>query len=194
MVAARPQQYAPFTEREYLALEMLADTKHEYSGGVVVDMAGAEIAHNRVVTNLSAALVQAIGDGPCEVLSSDQRVKIESSSEYYYPDLIMVCDKPRIVEPRPRSLINPSAIFEVLSPSTQSYDEGIKLEAYKAIPSLREVVLVDSTGRRIIHHRRVDDQWHADILRADDTLVLANGIEIAVARIYRRVFDEPELG
>ena len=39
-------------------------------------------------------------------------------------------------------LTNPTAIIEVLSPSTERYDHGSKFRNYKQIPSLIEYILV----------------------------------------------------
>jgi hypothetical protein len=41
---------------DYLAGELLSDTKHEYSGGYVYAMAGAKNVHNRIATNWLLAM------------------------------------------------------------------------------------------------------------------------------------------
>lgn len=43
----------------------------------------------------------------------------------------------------------PSAVIEVLSPSTQAYDRSKKFALYRRLPSLKEYVLVDPDTRRV---------------------------------------------
>jgi len=42
----------PFTEREYLALEAVAEVRHELIAGQSVGMTGAEPEHNQIVQSL----------------------------------------------------------------------------------------------------------------------------------------------
>ena len=51
------------------------------------------------------------------------------------------------------NFLNPSIIFEVLSPSTRNYDRGEKFKLYQDIPTLKEYVLVDSETINI-------EAWH----------------------------------
>lgn len=177
-----------FTEKEYLALEAVAETKHEFSGGRIVAMAGAEIEHNQIAQNVRAELMRSLDeDGPCRILSADQRVKIEATNEYYYPDVIVTCLDPKLAEPRPRSLLNPQVIVEVLSGSTSAYDQGVKWAAYSTIPTLTDYVLVASTRRRVEHYRRRDDgSWELHAITGGQ-LALAAGTKVDVARLYRLV-------
>jgi Uma2 family endonuclease len=58
------------------------------------------------------------------------------------------------------TVTNPTLIVEVLSPSTEEYDRGEKLEHYQRIPSLRQVVLVAQDARRIdVWTRSEGDAW-----------------------------------
>lgn len=38
----------------------------------------------------------------------------------------------------------PAVLIEVLSPSTKSYDRGVKFKLYRDIPELREYIVIDS--------------------------------------------------
>lgn len=98
---------ARFTVREYLALEAVAEVKHEYIGGDIVAMAGAEPEHNLIAGNVRDALARARSAHPCRIFASDQRVFVEATAEYFYPDVVMTCVEPVYLDPRPRSLANP---------------------------------------------------------------------------------------
>mgnify|MGYP000934538052 CR=1 FL=1 len=53
-----------------------------------------------------------------------------------------MCGAPRFADETEDALLNPSCIFEVLSESTEAYDRGRKFEFYRALESVKEVVLV----------------------------------------------------
>src|SRR5689334_6848951 len=98
-------------------------------------MSGARIEHNRAASNLTVALGTALKGGPCTVLGSDQRVKVEDTGMYTYPDLVVVCGKPAMAASDPRmSLTNPAVVFEILSESTEADDRGWKFAHYRRIP------------------------------------------------------------
>ena len=181
----------PFTEREYLALETVAETRHELVGGEILGMAGAEYAHNLICHNLHLELGNALRDRGCSVLGADQRVKVEATREYLYPDVVVSCLLPELASPKPQSLLNPQIIIEVLSPSTERYDRLDKWFAYQQIPTLTDYVMVAS-DRRLVEHlqRGHDDTWTLRKLACDGTLTLTNGVSLAVASLYRLV---PEL-
>lgn len=186
MVAQR--QPTTFTEREYLALEGVAAVRHEYTHGLIVAMAGAEYAHNRIAMNTAVELSRATGDGPCAVVGSDQRIKVEATREYFYPDLTMVCGEPLLVGPAPRSLVNPRLLVEVLSPSTAAYDCGEKLDAYRQIASLSDYLLLASDRRHAIHYFRVSgEEWGVRTHGTGDIVALAAGLTLEIDRLYRGV-------
>ena len=89
-------QLKPFvTPQDYLALERQAKTKSEYYAGEVFAMAGASRKHNTIVPNLAYLLVGQLKGRSCEVYNSDMRVKVSATGLYTYPDLVVVCGKPR---------------------------------------------------------------------------------------------------
>ncbi|MEW5851714.1 MAG: Uma2 family endonuclease [Myxococcota bacterium] len=186
MVAARAPSF--FTEKEYLALEAVAESRHEYSGGLILAMAGAEFAHNQIAQNVRAELTVALLERPCHILSSDQRVKVEATSEYYYPDVIVTCQHPVLVDPRPQSLLNPEVIVEVLSTTTGDFDHGTKWLAYRTIPTLTDYVMVSSTRRELEHYQRAPDgTWASRTLVGDGKCTLTNGVQLELAKMYRLV-------
>jgi Uma2 family endonuclease len=177
-----------FTAKEYLALEAVADTRHEFIGGYIVAMAGAELEHNQIVQNVRAELTGALADRPCRILGSDQRVLVESVGDYFYPDVLVTCLDPVLVDPKPRSLVNPQVIIEVLSESTEHKDRGEKWLAYRAIPTLTDYVMVASASRELEHyHRLPDGSWTLRMLTGDGTCTLANGVVLELTKLYRLV-------
>jgi len=68
------------------------------------------------------------------------------------PDALVYCG-----EKVPRDVLevpNPLIVVEVLSPSTQTMDLGVKLQGYFALPSLHHYIVIDPDRPLVIHHKR----------------------------------------
>lgn len=144
------------TVEEYLAIDVDPLVKYEYLNGFVVAMAGASPRHNLVIQNLARFLGNALESGPCIVLGSDQRVHVSETGAYVYPDLSITCEHPRFTDDRPRALLNPRLIVEVLSPSTRDHDRGDKLAHYRKIATVQDVLLVDANERAAELYRKIE--------------------------------------
>jgi Uma2 family endonuclease len=139
---------------DYLAWEAEQDTKHEYEGGKIVAMTGGTIPHSQVGANLSALLIPHLRGKKCKIAVSDAKVMIDSG-KYYYPDLVISCDE------RDRNARNyiqyPCFIAEVLSPSTEARDRGIKQQNYMRIPTLDTYLLVDPDQYQVEIYERQEE-------------------------------------
>ncbi len=192
MTAVRKLKLTP---RQYLDLEQKAEFKSEFFAGEMFAMAGATPPHNFIRENLSVRIGMRLLDGPCRTLSSYQRVLVERTGLYTYPDLLIVCGKPDFAIEDPNSLVNPVAIFEVLSPSTEKYDRGAKFRNYQQIPSLKEYVLVaqdEPVIQRFV--RRDDGSWGLIFFVGLEAEMLLHSVPVRVplAEIYNGVeFPDP---
>jgi Uma2 family endonuclease len=85
------------TVEEYLAGELLAKRKHEYSAGRVYAMAGGRNAHNSVATTFLGAMHTRLRGKPCQPFNSGTkvRVRLTSHTRFYYPDAMVVCEPNR---------------------------------------------------------------------------------------------------
>ena len=148
------------TVAEYLAIERKAEFKSEFYRGEMFAMAGASRQHNRAKENLIIGMGPQMRGGPCQSFSSDQRVRVELTGLYTYPDIVIVCGKPEYAPEDPDTLINPQVIFEVLSKSTEHYDRGKKFRHYQQLTSMREYVLVSTEEMNVEHYmRQPDGSW-----------------------------------
>ena len=130
---------------DYLRLEREAESRHEYVEGKIIAMAGAGYAHNLICANLTGELYSQLRGKSCSVVGSDQRLQIMSGSAFVYPDLTVVCGPPEFNEERkPDTLLNPTLLVEVLSPTTSQYDRSDKFMLYRQVPSLRQYLTLDS--------------------------------------------------
>ena len=112
-------------------------------------------------------------EGRCRAYGSDLRVRVSATGLATYPDVTVVCG-PREVDPEdPNSVINPTLLVEVLSPSTEAYDRDEKFAHYKRIPSLRQYVLVSHDERRVeVWTRDAAGAWGSVVSAAGETAEL----------------------
>jgi len=155
----------------------------------VYAMAGASRMHNLIAGNVFAEIRAQLRGRPCETYAADMRVKVQPTGMYTYPDVVALCDEPRLEDDHFDTLLNPSVIIEVISPATESYDRGEKFAHYRRLASLREYVLVAQTTRRVEHYRRDGDSWVlTEISAPDGELALQSlGCAVKIADIYDRV-------
>ena len=137
------------TEEEYLAIERRAEFRSEFHAGEMFAMTGASRKHNRIVSNLVITLGNQLRERPCNVYSSDLRVKIPATGLYTYPDVIVTCGEEEFADEEFDILLNPGVIVEVLSDSTEAYDRGKKFEHYQSVESLLAYVLVSQSAARV---------------------------------------------
>ena len=173
---------------EYLHVERLAPFKSEFYDGEMYAMAGARLAHNRIKDNLIRHLGNQLDGTPCFTVSTDMRVRIPGTPPHYtYPDIPVVCGEAVLEDDVMDTLLNPSALIEVLSPSTEDYDRGFKRIQSLRIPSLQAYVLVSSEEPRIEqHYRREDGTWDVAVTEGLLSLLDLRGVpaSIPLADIY----------
>jgi len=190
-VVTAPSLDTAISAEAYLAFERAAETKHEYWHGELFAMTGASRQHNLLVANLVRLLGTALLDGPCEVYPSDMRVAAASGAIFTYPDVTVVCDRPQFTDDAQDTLVNPSVVVEVLSPSTEAYDRGKKFEHYRGLASLRHYVLVAQDRMLVeLYTRQGDGTWSlSDHRRGDAVGLVAPEAALAIDEIYRRVVE-----
>jgi len=180
------------TPEEYLRLERKSEERHEYLKGEVFAMSGASESHNIVVGSTYAALYIQLRKKPCQIYPSDMRLKVSNTGLYTYPDISIVCGQAAFEDDVFDTLLNPTVIIEVLSPSTEQYDRGRKFQHYRTLTSLQEYILIAQDSVQIEHFARQGDQWVLkDANKLDDVLTLASiDCTLAVIDVYEKVnFD-----
>jgi Uma2 family endonuclease len=174
---------------EYLALDRAAEFRSEFIDGEIIERPGASIRHARLQVILACEIQAALRDSPCQAFSSNLRLRV-SPRMYTYPDLTVVCGEPVVADKRQDILLNPTVIFEVVSPSTAYYDWGVKFRRYRQIESLTDYILVDQDQTRIEQFTRGDaNTWTLrDYQRPDETLLIPSiGVSLPLAAIYEGI-------
>lgn len=176
---------------EYFEMLSLPDSeKRHWKDGVVFGMSGGSPEHNTIKSNLHGLAFMLLQDKPCRPFDSDTLVNSKQHNLFAYPDLSIVCGPAEWEKWRGVGFIqNPIVIFEVLSASTQLEDRTLKVEAYRTIPSVETIVLVESEKVFVSVLQRKEALWEMTGLREiSDTLNLDSvGISIPMEEIYRDV-------
>ena len=145
---------------EYRNLETIAEVKHEYHDGEIIEMTGVSINHNSILINLIVLLKLALRGTNYRLQSSDLRLWIPQYNRGLYPDLMLIAGEPLLSDNRNDEILNPCLIIEVLSPSTSGYDRGDKFRYYRSIPQLNQYLLV-SQGEILIesYSKTSENNW-----------------------------------
>lgn len=174
------------TVDEFLDWEDGSDTRYELVDGQPVAMASATPEHNEIALAISLALSNRI-PANCRVIPNQAVRRANDHWRSYIPDVLVTCE-PR--DKKKKAIEAPRLIVEVLSPSTASNDHGDKFDFYRAIPSVEEILFVASTTQRIEVWRRVDGEWHAQLLGKGAVLeVTTCDRPIPLDEIYGNVLD-----
>lgn len=185
-MSAQPKFEQPWISiDDYLAAELVSDTKHEYFDGVVYAMSGASRNHERIGGNVFAALHNHLRDKPCEPFSSDLKIKV--GNHLFYPDAMVVCDDTPVHEYYTET---PVLIVEVLCRSTRRVDETLKRRLYQSLPSLREYVLIEQDIVDIEICRRSEGWVSNHYFLGDKATFEAIELTIDVAELYARVEND----
>ena len=178
-----------FTPEEYLALERQAETKSEYINGEIYAMAGASREHNYIAGDLFGELRSQLRGRNCKLFMSDMRVRVKPTGLYTYPDVVVVCGRPRFDDTQVDVLLNPTVLFEVLSSSTEAYDRGAKFAHYRYLDSLQEYVLVAQDRMQVDHYARMGNQWLLTAYSKPEEILALPAIEcnLPLTEIYAQV-------
>jgi len=141
------------TVEAFLEWDDGTDTRYELIDGRVVAMNPPMPAHAALVASLSAVLISRVPRS-CRVYAGGGARNVPDEWNFRVPDVVVSCT---------RSLKNwiesPVLVCEILSPSTARLGVTTKLDFYRALPSVREILVIRTTGRHVTLWRRSDPQW-----------------------------------
>ncbi len=169
---------------EYLTFEKTSEVEHEFHDGRLYAMTGVRRIHAELSARLCVALRAHLRGRPCQAYQSDFKVYVAEAARGLYPDVVVSCDEAAANDDYYTT--NAPLVIEVLSPSTEAYDRGAKFGYYRALPSLREYVLVDTENVRIDLFRRLDSgAWEIAAFEGTGTISLQSiGLDLDVADLY----------
>ena len=189
--AARQGCYTP---EEYFEIDDRSIDRLEYVDGEIITLAGTSLEHNDIAGNIHFGIKTQFRGRRCKVYIESIRVQV-SERRYRYPDVVALCGEPQVIDSNPKTLRNPGAIFEVLSPSTKNKDTGEKFDEYAKNDTLTDYVLATQDTMRVRHYRRLNGKdWQvSSYTEAEDIVRLESlNVSLTLAEIYDEVtFAEP---
>lgn len=183
MALTHPYQYAEkecYTEDEYFEFERTSFGRWEYVRGEIRAMSGGTADHNTISSNLVGTLRAALLPKGCRVFGSDMKVHTRADVNTL-PDVSVVCGSLGFHRGRKDIITNPILIVEVLSDSTEAYDQGEKFRYYQTIPTLTDYLLVAQDEARVQLYTRHDDHWDYRDLSGLSSAVHLPSVEATLA-------------
>jgi Uma2 family endonuclease len=149
--------------------------------------AGGTADHAAVTVNVSTQLATQLRRRPCRVFSSDFRIRSKATGLGTYPDLSVISGKIQFdsADASRTTATNPKVLVEVLSPSAEAYDRGEKLDHYKKIPALEEIVLVAPATRTIEIWRRGKAGWRVTKVDSGVATLTSVDVERSITETFR---------
>ncbi len=179
-----------YTPEEYLELEEKAEYKSEYRDGKIVPITGGTTNHNQIAGNFYANLKFALRGKNYDVYIGDVRLWIAKYRQYTYPDVMVIQGQPVYTGTSTTTVMNPLLIAEVLSKSTQNYDQGNKFLYYRSIPEFKEYILIDQYQYHVMHYvKTADGKWIFDEIEGEFATLLFETIDfqISLTDLYQQV-------
>lgn len=180
-------KYGYISPEIFWEINKRGENRLEYYDGYVVGFEGVSWQHDKIEQNLSLILGNFLDGKGCDVMGPGMPVGTASNKFYMYPDRLILCEE-MILKLKPRCLLNPTVIFEVLSPSTKKYDETIKLNKYREIPSLQEYIMIDSQKIKVKVARRVPGpEWPIKEIDNRESILFIGtiGYHLPLQEIYK---------
>ncbi len=170
----------PLTVEEFLDWERAQTSRHEFDGIQPVAMTGGSFAHARTITRLTTALGTRLRP-PCEAIGSE--LKVLTPGRVRYPDASVMCHIPET----DGDTVEPTVVFEVLSPSSVLTDRRVKVAEYASVPRILVYAILEAETPLITVRRRSRGWEEETFTGLDAELPLPEiGVSIPLAAIYAR--------
>jgi len=180
---------------QYLEIERAAEFRSEYLQGQMYAMAGASRNHGRILANAMGSLWEQLRGRECEAAATDLRIYSALAGISLYPDIVVTFGPDKFHDKLFDTLVDATAIIEVLSPSTRNFDRGEKFRYYRTLPSFAEYLLLAQDAIRAEHHaRQPDGSWlFREFTGPGDVIDLKSiGCRLPLEVLYERVTFDAE--
>jgi Uma2 family endonuclease len=175
------------TVAEFLRWEDGTDMRYELLGGDVVAMAPPAPAQGFLAARLCARIEAGLRSRPpCMVQIEAGIARPDWDDTCYVADLAVTCTPPQRGQ---QLLSDPVLIVEILSPGTALYDRQTKVADYRRVPSVKEILLIDSASVFAEVLRRAGEQWITELVQGyEATLSLASiGLTATMSDLYEGI-------
>jgi Uma2 family endonuclease len=169
-----------------------SDPEHRYEliDGYPSMMTGGSPDHSIIGLNIASILRGLLRKRPCIAYNSDVYIQLDGEENCLCPDASVSCD--RRDHHAAKVIRFPCVVAEVLSPATKVRDRGLKADLYQNMPSVQEILFIDTQVMRAQLYRRETDYWTMRNFTQHDTIELTSlGVHFSVAEVYEKTtFDD----
>ncbi|TAE33002.1 MAG: Uma2 family endonuclease [Cytophagales bacterium] len=185
----------PATFEEYLDFAEQCQYNVEYINGEIVSMSQASLPHESLVGRLTTIFNNLFDDDDTVgVFSSNIKIHVSITGNSYNADVSIVNGEPDYLR-LPSGYLstseikNPILVVEILSKSTQAFDLGDKLEDYKLIPSLQQVLFVSQEQSWVSSYVRSETPgvWLNTSAHASTDTIHVLGKPINLGQVYKKM-------
>jgi len=163
----------------------------QYDEGQILSFMGyGTEEHEALVARIIYLLASLLDNKPYQVYGSNLALQPPGApKQYFNADCTVVQGQAEQVALRGemKAVTNPVMLVEVLSKSTHNFDLGQKFHRYKTIPSLQQILYVDSQSQRVISYRREEKKgaWLIEeFTEADAEVPVLQEGSLSVQKIY----------
>jgi len=142
---ADAMENAAFFDEEQIPMELI-------NGKIVMMSPRPRVNHTRVAGTIYRIFSAALKGKRCEAFPDGVDLYLDEKN-HFIPDAMIICDPSQVKGDRIDGA--PSLVVEVLSPSTELRDRGVKMRAYAAA-GVEEYWLVDVVSKRVEVYRQQD--------------------------------------
>lgn len=190
----------PASWEEFLDLLEECEYRIEYHNGEIISSMGyATKLHEKLVGKILLLLSKILNEGIYEVYPSNLPLYMPGiTKKYINADVSVFKDQLESIALRGtmEAYTNPILIVEVLSVSTRADDLDRKLKIYRNMPSVQQIIYIESTEMQVTTHTRYNGngEWLLKDLSAETDKVNVLGVgDFTLAELYKRV-DFGEMG
>ena len=176
------------TVEQYIAFDEQSEIRNEFIDGELYPMPGGTGNHSAIIAYTIASLINQLDDSACVVRNSDMRIKIDDQ-KYVYPDVSVVCGKPVFQDANEVTLLNPTVVVEVTSPSSMVNDHIGKVEFYGAVPSIQGYLILDQERPFAEWYTRTETGWHLQQFSELAAVIPLDllGCSLPLTQVYRGI-------
>jgi Uma2 family endonuclease len=178
-----------YTYADYLEWE--GPQRYQLFNGEAFQMASPSVIHQGILMELSIQFGSWLRGKPCQVFASPLDVRLfpkedNSDDTVLQPDLLVVCDKNKIV----KGSVNgaPDLIIEIMSPSNTRRELFLKFQYYLEA-GVREYWVIEPEEKKVQVHIYERGRYISAIYKdsARISVSVLPGLEIALDDIWARI-------
>ena len=176
-----------------------SENRVEYQNNeIILTMSYESKPHTKIASRLGYLFERNFEGNSFDVCNPNRPVYIADCQEIFNPDgsVVQVPGEVFTYRPGMTAEMSPLVIVEVLSPGTRSRDFREKLPCYKLIPSLRQIIYIESAHPMVYLYEKnsTEQGWQKKVLDEMDDTFLLNGQPVTLRDIYARInFDAADL-